>query len=283
MRFQLLLAPYDSGHRDWRMGRGPSHLLRHGAGSTLRSSGHEVSAEFVELDEAVPVEIASSFALYREIARRVRRARAAGAMPVVISGNCGAALGATAGLDASASLGIVWLDAHGDFNTPETSRSGFLDGMALAMLTGRCWQELARTIPEFRPIADANVLLAGVRDLDEGERAALEESEVAVIPALDLRIEGVGRTLRPALEALHERASGLHVQLDLDVLDASGARANEFAPPGGLSLTELREAIATIAGRIPVLSFGISAYDPAYDERGNVFRAVAGALEALVR
>lgn len=283
MRFQLVLAPYDSGHREWRMGRGPGHLLRHGAGSTLRASGHEVSAEFVELDDPMPREIASSFALHREIARRVRLARAAGAMPVVVSGNCGASLGTTAGLDADSPIGVVWLDAHGDFNTPETSHSGFLDGMALATLTGRCWQPLARTIPGFRPVPEANVVLAGVRDLDEEERAALERSAVTVIPALDLRIDGVGGTLRPAVEDLAARVAGVHVQLDLDVLDPAEARANALAPPGGLTAAALRAAVGAIAAAVPVLSLGISAFDPAWDDRGGVFHAVAGVLETLAR
>lgn len=177
----------------------------------------------------------------------------------------------------------MWLDAHGDFNTPETTRSGFLDGMALAMLTGRCWRGLAATIPGFHPVADENVLLAGVRDLDVGERALLEESAVRVLPALDLRIGGVRAALESALDVLPGRAAGVHVQVDLDVLDAGEARANEFAPPGGLSTAELRDALAAIAARGPVSSLGISAFDPEWDERGAVFRAVAGLLETLAR
>lgn len=282
MRFQLILAPYDSGHRDWRMGRGPSHLLRHGAGSSLRASGHEVAAEFVDLDEEAPREIAASFQLYEAIAGRVRAARAVGAMPVVVSGNCGAALGTTAGLDAAPDLGVVWLDAHGDFHTPETTRSGFLDGMALGMLTGRCWQRMTAAIPGFRAVPGRSVLLAGVRDLDEGEADALEDAKVVVLSALDLRIGGAERMMRAHVDALAARVSGVHVQLDLDVLDPAEARANAFAPAGGLSVHELRAIVSVIAQRLPVGSLGISAFDPAYDEHGRVFGAVGAVLESLV-
>ena len=151
MKIQFLLVPYDSGRREWRMGRGPSYLLRHGVGSSLRALGHEVDAEYVEpggLDGPNPpasAEIATSFSLYRQVAVRARAARANGALPIVLGGNCGVTLGAIAAATMSGrgDLGVLWLDAHADFNTPETTVSGFLDGMGLAVLTGRCWRSLA--------------------------------------------------------------------------------------------------------------------------------------------
>ncbi len=86
-----------------------------------------------------------------------------------------------------------------------------------------------------------------------------------------------------AVDALRTRATSVHVQLDLDVLDPAAARANELAPAGGLSPGELREVVATIARRVPVRSLGISAFDPAFDEHGQVFRTVGSVLEALAR
>ena len=289
MRLHFLLVPYDSGHREWRMGRGPAHLLRHGAASAVRALGHEVDAEYVEpagyhgANPPASTEIATSFSLYRELATRVRAANERQALPVVLSGNCGATLGAAAGSCASSSddLGVLWLDAHGDFNTPDTTTSGFLDGMALAALTGRCWRALTASIPGFTPVLDANVVLAGVRELDPAEEVLLEESEVDVVRAASIRGTGLRAALAPALDRLTERVSRLHVHFDADALDVKAARANAFASEGGLLIPEVAEVIGLVRDRFTIASITFSAYDPAVDADGGVVKAVAGALEAL--
>src|SRR5947207_14080169 len=102
MKIQFLLVPYDSGRREWRMGRGPSYLLRHGVGSSLRALGHEVDAEYVEpggLEGPNPpasAEIATSFSLYRQVAVRASAAGANGPVPLEPGGHRGVALGAQA-------------------------------------------------------------------------------------------------------------------------------------------------------------------------------------------
>src|SRR5206468_12877100 len=99
----------------------------------------------------------------------VRAARAQGRFPVVLSGNCGASLGVVGGLmqarggAAARPLGVVWMDAHGDFNTPDTSASGFLDGMSLAALVGRCWRALTLVTPGVA-VPEHHVLHLGGRD-----------------------------------------------------------------------------------------------------------------------
>jgi arginase len=286
MKVQFLLVPYDFGHREWRMGRGPSFLLRHGAGSAIRALGHEVDAEYVEPsgvhspNPPTSTEIATSFSLYREVAVRVRAVRDSGALPIVLGGNCGVTIGAVAG-DGS-DVGVLWLDAHGDFNTPETTRSGFLDGMALAVLTGRCWREIASTIPGFAPVPDTNVVLAGARDLDPAEEILLEESEVRVVRGTAIRTAGVVAALGPALEALSARVRRLHFHLDADVLDEGEARANMFAAPDGLRISELTEVARLTAERFEIVSAVVTAYDPAIDTNASVPGAIAGALEALI-
>lgn len=286
MKVQFLLVPYDSGHREWRMGRGPSFLLRHGAGSAIRALGHEVDAEYIEpsgfhaANPPTSTEIVTAFSLYREVALRVRAARENGALPIILGGNCGVTLGAVAGNGNE--LGVLWLDAHGDFNTPETTRSGFLDGMALAVLTGRCWRELAASVPGFRPVPDRNVVLVGVRDLDRAEDVLLAESEIAVVRAPAIRTAGVAAALGPKIDALRGRVRRLHVHLDADVLDPSVARANTFAAPDGLTIPELAEVVRLAAERFEIVSAAVTAYDPAIDATASVPGAIAGALEALV-
>lgn len=286
MKIQFLLVPYDSGRREWRMGRGPSFLLRHGAGSILRALGHDVDAEYVEpsgVESPNPpasTEIATSFSLYREVAVKTRAARSNGALPIVLGGNCGVTLGATAA--DGGDVGVLWLDAHGDFNTPETTTSGFLDGMGLAALTGRCWRRMAASIPGFCVIPDANVVLVGVRDLDAAEEELLAESEVAVVRGPSIRATGVAAALTPALDALRERVSRLHFHLDADVLDAKEARANHFAAEGGLTIDELAEVGRLAASRCEIVSVAVTSYDPAIDTDARVPGAIDLALEALV-
>ncbi|HEY2375695.1 MAG TPA: arginase family protein [Gemmatimonadaceae bacterium] len=277
MKIQFLLVPYDSGRREWRMGRGPSFLLRHGVGSSIRALGHEVDAEYIEpgsVDQSNPpasTEIATSFSLYRQVAERAREARLREALPIVLGGNCGVTLGAIAG---HGTAGVLWLDAHADFNTPETTASGFLDGMALATLTGRCWRTMASRIPGFAPVSDENVVLAGVRDLDPPEEVLLEQSQVTVVRGVE--------TLTPALDALRERVSRLHFHLDADVLDAELARANSFAARGGLTIPQLADVARLAAARFEITSVAVTAYDPAIDTSASVPPAIAAALEALL-
>src|SRR5687767_2965165 len=134
--------------RDTRMAAGPAHLLRSGLLERLRRAGHTVELHTVDVGAGPLLEVANAFTLARAIAGRVQHAVAQAQLPIVLAGNCNSALGTVAGLDAT-NTAILWFDAHGDLNTPETSTSGFLDGMSLATLTGRCWKPLADTIPGF--------------------------------------------------------------------------------------------------------------------------------------
>ena len=290
MKIQFLLVPYDSGRREWRMGRGPSYLLKHGVGSGIRALGHEVDAEYVEpggvhnQNPPASTEIATSFSLYRELATRARELRSQGALPIVVGGNCGVTLGAVASAmsNAAGDVGVLWLDAHGDFNTPESTTSGFLDGMALAVLTGRCWTTLAASIPGFSAVPDRNVVLTGVRDLDAAEELLLEDSEVVIVRGPSIREAGVERALGPALDELRQRVRRIHFHLDADVIDAGEARANVFAAEGGLTIGQLIEVARLAASRFDILSIAVTAYDPAIDTEGRVPAAIAGAIAALL-
>lgn len=261
------------------MGAGPTHLLRHGLASRVRALGVEVAAEFAEVPERPGTEIATTFALWREVARRVHDARARGELPVVVSGNCGASIGAVAGVDG---VGVVWLDAHGDFNTPETSESGFLDGMALAALVGRCWRPLTASIRGFVPVPEDRVVHVGARALDPEEEAQLDASAVTSVPAAVARADGVALALAPALDALAGRVRRVHLHVDLDVLDPlSAGRANGFTPDGGLTAADVAQTAKLVRDRFELVSATLSAYDPSHDARAGVFGAALVLLETI--
>src|SRR5689334_5535792 len=127
MRMRVVAIPYDSGHRGARMGAGPEAILGRGLAERLRAMGHEVSVEIVTAREGCATEVGTSVALYRDVALRLRATDDGPAfLPIILGGNCGSTLGALGAVNGD-DVGLIWLDAHGDFNTPETSPSGFFD------------------------------------------------------------------------------------------------------------------------------------------------------------
>ena len=175
----------------------------------------------------------------------------------------------------SETTGVIWFDAHADFNTPETSTSGFLDGMALSILTGHSWPALAARFTGFKPVPARNVVLIGARDLDSGETIALTQSEITRIGP------GLGG-LEQAVKALSEKVSNFYVHLDVDVLDESEGRANSYACGGGLFAQDLYAALNLLrqSGRIKAVS--ITSYDPTGDPGGRVCPVIDNAARILV-
>ena len=275
MRVRLIRVPYDSGQREVRMGAGPGRLAA--AAARLRARGLAVEDAAVEAPAGFHTEVGTTFALHRGVARAVLDAANAGAFPIVLSGNCGAAIGALAA--AGAGTGLVWFDGHGDFNTPETTVSGFLDGMALAVATGRCFRPLARSVPGFAPVDERDAVLVGARDFDAAERAALDGSAVRWVTVRQLREVGAAAAIARAMETVSARRVHLHV--DLDVHDPAIAPANEYAPPEGFTAREVQDAVRAVAGARPLCSATISAYDPAADPQGLALEAGLQLVELL--
>ncbi|HJS42477.1 MAG TPA: arginase family protein [Gemmatimonadales bacterium] len=269
MRVQILAVPYDSGRRDVRMGKGPGRLLGLGLEAAWSTHGHEVATEWIEVRTSDSGDIRSSFELYDALANRVRAAHAAQHFPFVIAGNCGVTIGAVAGLS-DVRPAVVWFDAHGDFNTPETSPSGFLDGMALAILTGRCWRTLAKSVTGFEAVPETRVTLVGARDLDPPEADALAAS----------RILRIGADLS-GLDDVFAKASPIWLHVDLDVLDIAEGRANQFATTGGLTVSQLVDAVRRLATRLSIVGAALTAYDPAADGDGRVAVAALRVANAL--
>jgi arginase len=278
---RIILVPYDSGHPRLRMGAGPEHLLDNGIGEALRSRERGLSFATVHPKSDPPVEVATAFELDGLVSGQVRRALAEGEFPLVLSGNCNtAAIGTLAGAD-SEELGVVWFDAHADFNTPETTGTGFTDGMGLAIAVGHCWKAMARDVPGFSAVPEENVVMAGVREVDGAEQERLDASEIAVVGSHLIEKQWL-RALAGALDELKTRVSRVYVHLDLDVLDARKVgKANEFAAEGGPDAEELQAALGMVRERFEVAAAGIASYDPAFDANGKVLRAAVASASSL--
>jgi len=245
----------------------------------LRSRGHAVSTERLERHITFTHEIDAVADLNRHLAARVREAIEHGAAPVVLAGDCTACLGTLAGVPAP--VGIVWLDAHGDFNTPDTTVTGFLGGMPLAAAVGRCWTEMCASIPGFAPVPEDRVVLFGVRALDPREADLLHASAIHVIDGATIRRHGIRPALEDALTPFRNRGADVYVHLDLDVLDPGCARANRYAEPGGLTPDEIIEAVRTVGRQARVRAAALTAYDPGFDADGRALAAGLRVIEIL--
>jgi arginase len=275
VHIQVLQVPYDSGQRLVRHGTGPSALVRGGAVAQLAASGADVTTTEITIPGPFTTEVGGGVEVMRRTADAVMAAGRAA--PVVLAGNCGASVGVmTAHARAHRRVGVLWLDAHGDLQTPETTTSGVFDGMGLALLTGRCWRALALTIPGFLPVPDEAAALIGGHALEPVEESLLRSSGMTwVSPG---RLRAADGVVQEVVTRLATRVDALHVHIDLDVLDTSIAAANGYAAPGGLSGDEVRAVLRTASGRLPVISATLASWDPAYDVEDRILGV---ALEVL--
>jgi arginase len=259
-------VPYVVGREADGMGAGPLALVEPAAAALATDDVRRIA-----LSEPRTTEVAACFDLNRQVAAAVAGARADGVLPVVLTGNCHSQQAVLAGVGTEG-VGLVWLDCHGDFNTPGTTETGYFDGYGLAMIVGDCWQTLCATVPGFAPLPEDRILLAGVRDVEAGELERLDRSALHRLEA-----ENIG--LLPArVERLRATRISLHV--DLDVLDPAHGRANEFAVPPGISADELVAAVRSVARDHELAAVTLSAYDPSYDSDGRVRDAALEVLDA---
>jgi arginase len=278
---RLLVVPYEVGALRMGVGLGPERLLEAGAEDALACRGAGVELDLVELrehhrDESGASEAGAAFELIELVAARVRAALAEGAFPVLLSGSCFAGIGMASGLDED-SLGVLWFDAHGDFNTPESTIDGYFDGMPLAILTGGAWPNLVERVGA-RTVRESAAVLVGGRDFDPLEEQGLTSSSVIHLPPE--AIDSDDAVLRAAT-GLDPAPSGLYLHVDLDVLDPQEAKVNIYSAPGGLTADQLEAQVGSLMGSGRVRAVSLTAYDPAVDTEDRVPPIAIRLLESV--
>jgi arginase len=276
MRVCCISVPYDMGRFKAGHGQG-SMRLRDGVERLLRESGHRVESRTIICKDAEQLtDTQTTFTLNALLSAAIAKIAGSGTFPVVFAGNCMTAAGTLSGLGKE-NISMVWMDAHADFNTPETTRSGYLDGMSLSVACGRCWRGLSAADPRYRAVKEDHVTLVGTRDLDPEEGRMLSASTMRVVTAGQLResdchLPGVAA---PPL-------GDLYVHLDADVLDTSIGHANRFASTGGLLEKETSMLMQWAVSKYNVAALAITAFDPERDPAGSIQTALERIVHATV-
>jgi arginase len=205
-------------------------------------------------------------AVNRELAATVANATAAGELPIVIAGSCDAAAGVLAALTRER-CGVVWIDAHADFNTPDSTITGFFPGMALAIVTGHCYAAWWAQIGNAAPVPETQIALFGVRDLSpDAERERLERSRMMRVAWIDGHPD---RDIDITVATLAGRVEEVYLHIDLDALDPSITPGIVDAPAAqGLSLPQLDEVLEAITGTLGLRAIALTTYAPNRDVAG---------------
>jgi arginase len=293
----IIGVPLDLGAGRRGVDMGPSALRIAGIGDQIASLGctvvdkGDLAAPIPETQQP-PADIRKKYV--REIATVCQRLRdvaltslEAGALPLVLGGDHSLAAGSVSASaewvrrSAALPLGLIWVDAHGDMNTPETTSSGNVHGMPLAALLGREPAELASI--GFSPsVQPEHTVLLGVRNLDDQEKEQIRQSGVHVFTMKDIDRDGIARIAERALAVAADGTGGIHISLDMDVCDPSIAPGVGTAVKGGLDYREAHMVMELIADSRRLVALDIVEVNPTLDIR-NVTAEFAAelALSAL--
>ncbi len=203
--------------------------------------------------------------------------------PLVIGGDHSISVGSITGVaKARGKIGVIWVDAHGDFNTDKISPSGNIHGMPLAALAGIGNERLVN-LGDVAPKLDlAHIVVIGARALDPGEREMLRKARVSVFTMKDIDRQGISKTIAQALEITTSGTNGLHVSFDIDALDPREAPGVGTPVRGGLSYREARLAMELIADSGKLISLDMVEVNPVLDQRNRTARAAAELILAML-
>jgi arginase len=263
-------VPYHAGDQRPASSAGPKRLIDAGAVDVLHGHGHSVIVRGIDRIGPFRDTASSSAAVNKRLAEVVARAHSAGRMPLIVTGSCDSCLGVLAGFD-HRGWGAIWIDAHADFNTPESTASGFFPGMSLAIATGHCYRAYWSQIGDNAPMAEKAIAMFGVRDLSpEVERERLQSSAISVVGWHEGKPDSA---IDAALDRVAEHATDVYLHIDFDGFAPNIAPGVVDEPvEGGLALADARLIVQRTFGRFRVRAITLATYTPANDKADATLR-----------
>ncbi|MEK6409176.1 MAG: arginase [Acidobacteriota bacterium] len=293
---KIIGVPMDLGAGRRGVDMGPSAIRIAGLNQAIALLGYEVlDAGNVHVRPAESIERTSPRAHFlpqiaeaaEELAAMVEAALEDGALPVILGGDHSIAIGSVAGVASfyrkrNKRVGIVWLDAHTDVNTPETSPSGNIHGMPLAALLGRGARELTHVAGFAPKVLPENVAVIGARSIDPGERDFIRSTGIRVFSMSELDERGLPDVVAEAVEIASLNTAGFHVTMDMDFIDPFYAPGVGTPERGGATYRESHLAMEKIADSGRVLSVELTEVNPVFDTANQTAQlAVELILSAL--
>ncbi|SCY07435.1 arginase [Desulfoluna spongiiphila] len=266
---RIIGVPIDLGQPRRGVNMGPDAIRYAGLAEHLARLGYHVEDQgniHVPVRDTVPevqmvTEIArTSSACYAQ----ARQARADGTIPIFLGGDHTIAVGSVGGVTHDTPCGVIWIDAHADFNTPAISPSGNVHGMSLSILLGNGHEALVNCGRTGAKIDASHVVLVGIRDLDPLEKEVLTRSGITTFTMRDIDEMGMSRVAREAVSQL-SHLGRLHVSLDMDSLEPAGAPGVGTPVPGGLTYREAHLLMEILADSHLLSSMDIVEINPIMD------------------
>ncbi|MFJ7748292.1 arginase [Peribacillus sp. NPDC097295] len=213
-----------------------------------------------------------------QLAERVDKIIAEGSFPLVLGGDHSIAIGTLAGISKHyENLGVIWYDAHGDLNTEETSPSGNIHGMPLAVSIGLGHEDLVNIHGYAQKVKPENIVIIGARSLDEGEKLLIRDKGIKVFTMHEIDRLGMTKVMEECIEYLRDKTDGVHLSLDLDGVDPAEAPGVGTPVLGGISYRESHLAMEMLSESGLITSAEFVEVNPVLDER-NKTAIVAVAL-----
>lgn len=226
--------------------------------------------------------LAGVVSMNERLARKVAQEAAAGHFPLVLGGDHSIAIGTIAGLSEHyENLGVIWIDAHADMNTEETTPSGNIHGMPLAVSLGLGNEQLTSIMKQGPKIKPENIVLIGIRDLDEGEKQLIKQLNIKIYTMHEVDRFGMDRIMEETIAYLKDKTDGVHLSFDVDGVDPSEAPAVGTPVAGGLTFRESRLALEILAEENIITSAEFVEVNPLLDKNNKTSELVLNLIGAL--
>lgn len=292
MRIRVIGVPLDLGADRRGVDMGPSAIRAAKLHTVLRGLGHEVlDAGNVATIESESRKIKDPKLKYldevllacKRLSQQVTKALSNNEFPLILGGDHSIALGTWAGLAAvGRNEGLIWIDAHGDFNTAETTPSGNIHGMPLAALVGLGDERLVKLGGQAPKANPKNCVLLGIRDLDPEEKKLITKSGVRYFTMRDIDEKGIQKVMREAIQIAGRGGKKIHVSFDVDVMDPAFAKGTGTPAPGGLSYREAHLAMEMVSDSGQLQSFEMVEVNPLLDDQNKTGELAVGLIASAL-